>query len=158
MSAPASKQKRRIQPVAVTPAAPAPSPASALPASSPRSVYFDSFLQHAANPDYAREVEERAAQLGYEELSAGRKGAPPPAESQPAAKKKQRAPRKPKEPRTPVDHGPHIEFLNDFDEYALQWLRLKRYSKEQTLYEWLKGKFDKSQFYSTKSRRFRRPE
>ena len=151
MSAPASKQKRRIQPVAVTPAAPAPSPASALPASSPRSVYFESFLQHAANPDYAREVEERAAQLGYEELDAGSK-------QQPAEKKKKRAPRKPKQEGPPVDHGPHGEYLTDFDEYALQWLRLKRYNKEQTLYEWLKGKFDKGQFYSTKSRRFRRLE
>lgn len=96
-----------------------------------QSVVYEEFLKKASAPSYIADLEERAVKLGYSKA------------------KKARKPRKPKEV------GKHAEFLNSFADYALEFLRLHKHRKE-TYYSYLKKHFDKGEYYSDKSKRFRK--
>ena len=157
MAAPAIKIKRKIVPtlVAEVPTVTVQAKASAPKVKGPPAInaqtvaqhnmapstYQQEFLDYAQSKDYLKELEERAVAKGYSK------------EKKPAKEKK---PRKPKSEAANVDHGGHGQYLNDFNEYALELLKLKKHGKNGSLYDYLHKQFSSGKFYSTGSKRFRR--
>lgn len=55
-----------------------------------------------------------------------------------------------------TEHGTHWQHLHSFQEYLIEFCKLKKHNKTQTMYDYLKNNFDKGLYYSTKTKRFRR--
>lgn len=136
MSANATKVKRKIVPIAIPASA---APMGNLSAAPKQSEVYSSFLKGVSAPGYLESLEKRATELGYQKA------------------KKPKKPRASK-PKKGVDPASmkHAEHLSSFKDYAVEFIKLKKHKKGETLHEHLKKHFDKGEYYNTGTKRFRR--
>ena len=92
--------------------------------------------------DYVQGLHKRAIDLGYEKERKPRK-------ENPKAQKRR------KESEN-VDHGSHRESMHDLKDYVKAFCKMKNHGKHESLYSYLKKKFQAGMYFSSATKRFRK--